>query len=76
MADNKGLPKLSESGRKQTGIVMKEFYKKKLRSRNGKKVISPIQAKAIAMSEGRSAQEEGISKRTWKGRTRIRPKLK
>lgn len=63
-------------GKKQASIVMKEFYKGKLRSKSGQNVTDIEQAKAIAMSEGRSAESRGVSKRTFKGRRRIRPKLK
>jgi len=76
----RGLPeprKLTKPvGQKQAGMVMKEFYAGKLRSRSGKRVTSPEQGKAIAMSEGRAAQKSGVKERTWKGRTRIRPILK
>lgn len=78
MAQTKGLPeprKVSGIGQKQAGRVMKEFYGGKLRSKSGEKVTSPEQAKAIAMSEGRAAMKRGITERTWKGKTRIRPKL-
>jgi len=62
-------------GAKQAAIVMKIFYAGKLRGKDGKTVTDVEQAKAIAMSEGRAAEEKGVKKRTWEGRTRIRPKL-
>ncbi len=61
----------------QIAEVMSTFAQGRLRSSSGKTVPknrSDI-AKAIAMSEGRAAAERGTSKRTWRGRTRIRPKL-
>jgi len=66
--------KLGSKGQKQAGVVMREFESGKLRSRSGKKVTDPEQAKAIAMSEGRQAQKKGVAQRTWQGRTRMRPK--
>jgi hypothetical protein len=65
----------SSTGKKQVSRVMKVFAKGRLRSRSGKTVTDPEQAQAIAMSEGRSAEEHGVKKRTWKGRSRIRPIL-
>jgi len=63
-------------GAKQAARVMKEFHAGKLRSKSGEKVTDIEQAQAIAMSEGRAAESRGVKKRTWKGKTRIRPKLK
>ena len=67
---------MSKIGDKQAEVVMKTFQKGKLRSKDGKTVTNPAQAKAIAMSEKRAAEKRGTEKRTWKGRTRTRPKLK
>lgn len=61
---------------KQAEIVMKTFDAGKLRSSSGKKVTDPVMAQAIAMSEARAAKQRGVSRRTFKGRSRIRPKLK
>lgn len=61
---------------KQASRVMEEFYKKRLRDPHGHLVTSPEVAKAISYSEGKAAGSRGVSKRTFKGRTRIRPKLK
>lgn len=58
----------------QVAVVMRTFAKGKLRSSSGEKVTSPKQAKAIAMSEGRSAAKHGKKERTWRQRTRMRPK--
>lgn len=63
-------------GSKQAARVMREFYAGKLRSKSGKPVTDIEQAKAICMSEGRAAEERGVAKREFKGRTRQRPKLK
>lgn len=63
-------------GAKQAAKVMRTFYAGKLRGKDGRIVTDVEQAKAIAMSEGRAAQKRGVAKRTWKGQTRIRPKLK
>jgi len=63
-------------GERQASVVMKEYNKGNLRSRSGQTVRKPSQAKAIAMSEKRAAEKRGVSKRTWKGRTRTRPHLK
>jgi len=59
---------------KQIAEVMRTFKAGKLRSSDGKKVTDPKQAKAIAMSEARAAGKQGKEKRTWKGRTRTRPR--
>lgn len=61
---------------KQGGIVMKDFYAGKLRDPSGRPITSLEQAKAVASSEARAAKSRGVAKRTFKGRTRIRPKLK
>jgi chorismate mutase len=63
-------------GDKQASIVMKTFAAGKLRDRSGKTITDPKRAKAVAMSEKRAAEKHGVSERTFKGRTRIRPKLK
>lgn len=68
--------KLTPKGEKQASIVMREFYKKNLRSKSGETVTDINQAKAIAMEEGRTGEAQGTAKRTWEGRSRIRPKLK
>ncbi len=68
--------KLSPIGQVQAGRVMKEFAKGKLRDTGGHPITSPEQAKAVGMSEGRRAEEMGTEKRMFKGRSRIRPKLK
>lgn len=48
------MPKYSKAAAKKVGAVMKEFSKGKLKSGgSGKKVKSPAQAKAIALSEAR-----------------------
>lgn len=49
--------KLGLTGREKTSVVMKEFYAGKLRSRSGELVTDVQQAKAIAMSEGRAAED-------------------
>jgi len=59
---------------KQIAEVMRTFKKGKLRSSDGKTVTDPKRAKAIAMSEGSAAEKRGKERRTWHGRTRIRPK--
>ncbi len=67
---------LGPAGQKQFDVVMSTFHKRKLRGKDGKTITDRIQAIAIAFSEGRSAEARGTSKRTWKGRSRIRPRLK
>ena len=69
--------KLSKGGigAKQAAKVMKLFYAGKLRAKSGEIVKDVNQAQAIAMSEGRTAEKRGVSKRTWKGQTRMRPRL-
>ncbi len=57
----------------QVEVVMGEFEKGRLRDSHGKTVKDPKQAKAIAMSEERSAKKRGREERTWRGRTRLRP---
>lgn len=76
MAKKRKKLKKSRIGTKQAARVMKEFHAGKLRSKSGKKVTSLKQAEAIAMSEGRAAEKRGTKRRTWKGKTRVRPKLK
>lgn len=76
MAKKQRKLKKSGIGPKQAAKVMEEFHAGKLRSKSGERVTSIRQAKAIAMSEGRAAEKRGVKKRTWKGKTRIRPKLK
>jgi hypothetical protein len=66
----------SPTGRKQVSTVMRVFAKKRLRSSSGETVTNPAQAKAIALEEGRSAEKRGVKKRSWMGRSRIRPILK
>ena len=68
----------SPTGRKQVSKVMRAFYEGKngLKSKSGETVTDPEQAKAIAMSEGRATEKRGVSKRSWMGRTRMRPHLK
>ena len=66
--------KLGPKGQQQAAVVMKTFKDGKLRSSSGKTVTDPEQARAIAMSEGRAAEERGTEKREWRGRERIRPK--
>ena len=73
MAQKKLKPK--GIGAKQAGKVMKLFYAGKLRGKDGKTVTDVEVAKAIAMSEGRSAEARGVKERTWRGQTRIRPVL-
>lgn len=67
----------SPRGRKKVSVVMREFYGRRLRSSSGHAVTDPAQAKAIAMSEGRKAQA-GVPfrRRTFRGRTRLRPILR
>jgi len=55
---------------------MKTFARGKLRTPAGKTITNRKQAIAVAMSEGRAAESRGTSRRTFKGRTRIRPRLK
>jgi hypothetical protein len=57
----------------QYQVVMETFHKGKLRSSNGKTVTKESQAKAIASREEQTAKDKGRSKRTWHGRTRMRP---
>jgi len=61
---------------KQGKVVMKEYGKGRLRSSSGKPVETPEQAFAIAKSEERAAKSRGTTRRTFRGRTRVRPKLK
>jgi hypothetical protein len=58
----------------KVGIVMREFKHGRLRSSSGRKVKKRKQAVAIALSEERRAKKHGSSKRTWRGRTRVRPR--
>ncbi len=67
---------LSSVGQAQFDIVLHTFKLKKLRGRDGQTVTDPAQAEAIAISEGRAAETRGVAKRTWKGRERVRPRLK
>jgi hypothetical protein len=72
--------KLGPKGEAQAAVVMRTFAKGQLRTSSGHQ-LKPgdhgdlVIAKAIAMSEGRGAETRGTEKRTWKGRTRQRPKL-
>lgn len=70
------MAKRKKVGDRQSSIVMKTFNRGRLRTPQGKTVTNPEQARAIAMSEKRAASSRGVSRRTFKGRTRIRPKLK
>lgn len=72
----KKYTKLAPKGETQASVVMRTFYAGKLRSKSGKPVTDVEQAKAICMSEGRAAEERGVTKREFKGRTRQRPQLK
>ena len=76
MASKMPMKVTSDMGQEQVGRVMEEFHAGKLRAKSGKKVSNVKQAKAIALSEGRTVQKRGAKKRTWKGKTRIRPILK
>jgi hypothetical protein len=67
---------MKPSGRRQVSRVMKVFSRHRLRSSSGETVTNPEQAKAIAMSEGRAAEQRGVKKRSWHGRSRLRPPLK
>lgn len=67
---------LGPTGRAQFDVVLHTFHTKKLRGRDGNTITDLEQAQAIAFSEGRIADKRGTSLRTWKGRTRVRPKLK
>ena len=67
---------LGSVGQAQFDIVMHTFHTKKLRGRDGQTITDPAQAFAVAFSEGRGAETRGVTKRTWKGRERIRPRLK
>ncbi len=58
----------------QAAVVMKTFHAGKLRDSHGKKVTDMDQAMAIAMSEKRAAKKRGTETRTWRGRTRQRPR--
>ena len=73
MADRKVKTK---TGTKQASKVMELFHEGKLRSSSGEIVTDIQQAKAIAMSEGRAAEDRGVKMRTWKGQKRVRPILK
>lgn len=64
----------SKVGKEQVARVMRTAAAGRLRSSSGKKVTDPAQVKAIAMSEGRTAAARGTERRTWRGRTRVRPK--
>ena len=63
-------------GKRMVSKVMRAFHEGDLKSSSGENVTNPEQAKAIAMSEGRAAEERGVKRRTWHGRTRLRPVLK
>jgi len=66
----------SDTFNKQAGVVMKTFHKGELRKKGGERVTNEKQAKAIAASEGRTADKRGRSRREYMGNTRMRPKLK
>jgi len=68
--------KKNTAASEQAGIVMKTFAAGRLRSSSGETVTDPKQAKAIAMSEAEAVKERGRERRTWRGRTRMRPKKK
>lgn len=72
----KKYTKLTPKGETQASVVMRTFYAGKLRDRGGNPITDVDRAKAVAMSEGRTAESRGIEKREFKGRTRVRPKLK
>mgnify|MGYP001579136925 CR=1 FL=1 len=72
----KKYTKLSPKGETQASVVMREFYAGKLRDRGGNPITDPERAKAVAMSEGRTAESRGTEERTFKGRKRTRPQLK
>lgn len=56
--------KLGLTGREKAAVVMREFHRGKLRSRSGAVVTDEQQAKAIAMSEGRRAENDPPGPRT------------
>lgn len=70
------MARRKKAGDRQASIVMRTFARGRLRTPQGKTVTKPSQAKAIAMSEKRAAEERGVSRRTFKGRTRMRPRRK
>ncbi len=74
------MAKLSGKAKEHASSVMERFYNGKLlRSSDGTRLHpgnpkDVKQAKAIAMSEARSGDKRGFTKRTWKGSLRERPK--
>ena len=62
--------------KRQRDIVMSTFQEGKLRDPGGHTIRDPKRAYAVAMSEERAAAKRGTERRTFKGRTRIRPKRK
>lgn len=71
------MAKRKSKHQRKFGTVMREFYADKLRSSSGHDVTDPQQAKAIAHSEARKAQErKRFRRRTFRGRRRLRPPLK
>jgi hypothetical protein len=66
----------ADIAKKQYEIVMETFRKGKLRDSRGNTVPKdrPDIAEAIARSEAKAAAERGVETRTWRGRTRTRPK--
>lgn len=55
--------KLGLTGREKAAVVMREYHHGTLRSRSGEVVKDEQQAKAIAMSEGRRAEEAEMMKK-------------
>jgi hypothetical protein len=67
---------MTDYGSKQAEIVMRTFYRHKLRDPGGHTITDVKRAKAVAHQEEEAAKERGTEIRTFKGRTRRRPKLK
>jgi hypothetical protein len=72
--------KLGSRGKKHVGEVLERFHSGRLlRSSSGERLQpgnpkDEAQAKAIAYAEGKSGEERGFTKRTWRGSTRTRPR--
>jgi hypothetical protein len=60
----------------QFDIVMETFGKGNLHDPNNKPITKMNQALGVAFAEERAVEDKGRSKRTFKGRTRLRPKKK
>lgn len=65
---------MKRKSKRQRDVVMREFGAGRLRDPGGHTIRDPKRAYAAAMSEERAAKARGTERRTFRGRTRQRPR--